>query len=75
MVKLTQDWYAAMLWIAMRLGFSSVLSEKERTEVSNILDLKMDYYLEQNKRLPTGHEIMQMFEKTYDDIYWFYHIA
>ena len=72
-VNLRQDWFTAMLWVAFRLGLSSLLNEKERAEVSDILDKKMLYYFEQNHRLPTGHEIMLMFERTYDDVYNFYH--
>lgn len=72
-VNLGQDWFVAMMWVAFRLGLSSLLNEKERAEVSDILDKKMLYYFEQNQRLPNGHEIMWMFEKTYDDIYFFYH--
>ncbi len=72
-VNLSQDWFAAMFWVALRLGLSSLLNDKERGEVSDILDKKMLYYFEQHQRLPTGHEIMMMFERTYDDVYNFYH--
>lgn len=72
-VNLSQDWFTAMLWVAFRLGLSSILNAKERGEVSDILDKKMVYYFEQHQRLPTGYEIMWMFEQTYDDVYNFYH--
>ena len=67
------DWATAGMWIGFRLGFSSILNEKEKDEVSNILDLKMKYHFETHNKLPTGDEIVMMFEKTYDDIIFFYH--
>ena len=67
------DWATAGLWIAFRLGFSSILNKKEKGEVSNILDLKMKHHLETHNKLPTGDEIVMMFEKTYNDITFFYH--
>jgi hypothetical protein len=72
-VNIGQDWLTAGLWVAFRLGLSSLLNKKERAEVSDILDKKMLYHFEQNQRLPTGYEIMWMFERTYDDVYNFYH--
>lgn len=67
------DWATAGLWVCFRLGFSSILNGKEKGEVSNILDLKMKHHLETHDKLPTGNEIIMMFEKTYDDIIFFYH--
>lgn len=67
------DWAGAGLWISFRLGFSSILDGKEKDEVSNILDLKMKHHLETYNKLPTGDEIVTLFEKTYDDIIFFYH--
>ena len=71
--SLGDTWFVSVLYIAFRLSLSSLLNEKERGEVSNILDKKMIYYFEQNQRLPDGYEIMWMFERTYDDVYNFYH--
>lgn len=72
-VNLSEDWFIAVLYIGFRLGLSSLLNEKERGEVHDILDKKMIYHFEQNHRLPTGQEIMWIFERTYDDVYNFYH--
>lgn len=67
------DWMAASMWIAFRLGLSKLLSKKEQDEVSNLLDKKLEYYITIHNKFPTGREIVSIFEKTYDDVYWFYH--
>ena len=68
-----RDLLPASLWMAFRLGLSNLLSDKEKKEVSDITYEKIEYIIKTENRFPNGDEIMQMFEKTYDDIYRFYH--
>lgn len=57
----------------MRLGFSKLLTRKEKDEVLDLLDKKLKYRFAIDNKIPSGTKIVEIFEKTYDDVYWFYH--